>query len=166
MVFEKTEHNYIFIVSVWIFTLILDSSLSHISNDSVTKNTPEIVSTVTLVSILSLSVYLGIVMFAITYFGFGPKLVHEGKNYALYGLQAVSTLAESLFEIISFNNTPMQFIKDVWDLESFNMWTFIAKSIMIPSLSILIVWLLRNQKLKFRDDGRFVKHQEHTPRFE
>jgi len=153
MIFETPKYNYIFILSLWVFTLVLEGILNSVPSLNVANpgTPPDIVLYLPTIVYSIFGVYVGICLLMLTYNSIlVPKLKKSAKNLVIYGIRSSATLVLIVTDLVSFMATEHDFAVRVFN--SGNMLSTLQVIFVLggfPILGLFLAWNLRNLKLEY-----------------
>ncbi len=152
MLFETPKYNYIFILSLWAFTGILDGVLRSVPPLDMANpgSPPFIVLNLPTIVYSTFGMYIGICLSVLTYHSLGPKLKKSAKNLSLYGIRSFTTLVLVFVDLVSFMAMEHDFAMRVFHLGN-TLPTFQEIFVLagFPILGLFLTWNSRKQKLEY-----------------
>ena len=152
MLFETPKYNYIFILSLWAFTTVLDEILNSVPSLDMSNpgNPPDIVMSLPTIMYSIFGVYVGICLTVLTYSSLGPKLKKSGRNLSIYGIRSFGTLVLVFADLVSFIGQEHNFGMRVFHLgNTLPVYQEIFIIAGFPILGLFLTWNLRNSKLEY-----------------
>lgn len=153
MLFETPKYNYVFILSLWAFTAVLDGILRSVQPLDIANpgTPPDIVLYLPTVVYSIFGAYVGLYLLVWTYNGIlGPKLEKSATNLFIYGIRSFASLALILVDLVTFIAVEHDFVIRVFHLgNTLPSWQEIFVLAGFPILGLFLTWSLRNPKLKY-----------------
>lgn len=152
MLFETPKYNYLFILSLWGFTLIFEGILWSVPPMNIENpgSPPSVVLDLPNIMYSIFGAYIAICLSALTYNSLGPKLKKSAKNLSLYGIKSFATLVLVFVDLVSFMATEHDFAMRVFHLGN-TLPTYLVFFVLVgfPLLGLFLTWNSRNTKLEY-----------------
>lgn len=155
MLFEKTEHNYIFIFVLWGISIAFEIFFHQARHSYELKQWIQLnIQFVPQFQMLAYSAYLTLYLFLKTRNNIlVPKLKRSKKNLLRYGILAITTFTTAFVDLVMITVTTFSFFNVAYGIGNnflFN-WHMPFVHVIFPLLALFLVYILQNIKLEFRE---------------
>lgn len=153
--FQKTENNYIFILTLWGISLLIEYVLHQAGNSIELKQMIQTnIFLVPQFQMLAYSVYLGLFLYVNTYNNIGaPKYKRTPKNVIILVLKSSTSFSIVFVDLIMITVLTFSIFNTAFDVGNnfpYN-WHILFLHVIAPLLALFMTWNLRNQKIEFRE---------------